>query len=545
MDSKQPEYLSTYRQEKELPHLAKNRFQQNIESPSLPHTSKTTTSKFPHPLPMKDEMLPQGITFKANAKTFCPVPSSLANYTSFDEGNATPRYFRCTHQCITPKECFSLGFGKQHIGVIVQPLADPGVHETPIPLIERDDIVRCGKCAGYMNVNFELLDDGRNFKCNLCESVDVLREDYLGAAIERKYGMYEYIAPEKIKGRPIDSNNTILLIDCSDYALTSGFSSQAVNSVKATINYIQDKKYFNIGVILYASDISLYYINNENLYSVVLSDANTPFAPLSKSAFLLNLETHQHYVELLFDRLISLLEVMMVSKRGQGSCGGSALKVAIDILKGGSGKILWFIATSINKGLGTVQNRSKPELWNSEKETTLLKPGESGVFYSSLSKLCIESCAGVDIFAGGVDMDLSTISKVAADTGGELYYYPAFDLSISGEKLYYDIFRNLTRTTVYGVSMRARCSRGLAITKYMGSFGENLDRFIEIATLNTDHTITFGIRYEKELSISHAYIQFAIVFTKSSGKRFIRIFNYTLYVTDNIGTCFCIYRNGL
>ena len=177
--------------------------------------------------------------------------------------------------------------------------------------------------------------------------------------------------------------------------------------------------------------------------------------------------------------------------------------------------------------------RSKPELWDSEKERLLMKPGDNEKYYSTLSQICIENCIGVDIFAGGSNMDLSTLSKIVSDTGGELYHYQDFELSRFGEKLYFDLFRNLTRNTVYDVSLKARCSYGLSITKYIGGFGEKYNYVVDITKFDADKTISFGIGYDEDLKPNtFAFIQFAIAFTNSMNQRRVRIFNYRLIVID-------------
>ena len=56
-------------------------------------------------------------------------------------------------------------------------------------------------------------------------------------------------------------------------------------------------------------------------------------------------------------------------------------------------------------------------------------------------------------------------------TGGDLLYFPKFDPERHGEKLYYELFRNITKAVGTGVMVKARCSKGFSVTKYFGSFG--------------------------------------------------------------------------
>lgn len=52
---------------------------------------------------------------------------------------------------------------------------------------------------------------------------------------------------------------------------------------------------------------------------------------------------------------------------------------------------------------------------------------------------------------------------LAKYTGGQVYYYPSFHASTHGEKLQYELARNLTRETAWEAVMRIRCGKGLTI----------------------------------------------------------------------------------
>ena len=251
-----------------LSRLTERRFQNVPDpTPSFPTPSLSSignnsqVAKLPRPQPLKEEMSIHGIEYKSNYDNIQSNPSCLSNFTSYDEGNATPRYFRCTHRCITPKPKFALGFGRQHIGVLVQPFAEKGLYEDNIPLIEMTPI-RCGRCGGYMDSCVEVLDNGQSIKCNLCEAVRPIPNNL--QSTECKYGMYEFtMATETImKRKQINGNNILLLVDCSNKAFNSGFVSQILNSIKNIIDCIPDKENTNIGIIMYSYEISFYTMIN-------------------------------------------------------------------------------------------------------------------------------------------------------------------------------------------------------------------------------------------------------------------------------------------
>ena len=68
-------------------------------------------------------------------------------------------------------------------------------------------------------------------------------------------------------------------------------------------------------------------------------------------------------------------------------------------------------------------------------------------------------------------MDVATMSPITGITGGDLYLYADFDVVRHGEKLYYQVFRNLTRVSVSDVMIKLRVSTGLTVTEYFGQFG--------------------------------------------------------------------------
>lgn len=93
-------------------------------------------------------------------------------------------------------------------------------------------------------------------------------------------------------------------------------------------------------------------------------------------------------------------------------------------------------------------------------------------FYRELALECISQCITVDMFIA-VDtkkqsIDLATMAPITGITGGDLYLHPDFNDVMHGEKLYYQIFRNLTRVSVSDVMIKLRASTGLTVTEYFG-----------------------------------------------------------------------------
>eukprot|EP00826_Nyctotherus_ovalis_P006738 TRINITY_DN11624_c0_g3_i3.p1 TRINITY_DN11624_c0_g3~~TRINITY_DN11624_c0_g3_i3.p1 ORF type:complete len:399 (+),score=23.16 TRINITY_DN11624_c0_g3_i3:38-1234(+) len=113
-----------------------------------------------------------------------------------------------------------------------------------------------------------------------------------------------------------------------------------------------------------------------------------------------------------------------------------------------------------------------------------------------------------------------------------VYYYSPFNSAEYGEKLHFDLFRNLTRQTVYDVFLIARCSIGLSIDKYYGGFGEIVGGPVKLPVMDADKTVAFTLKQNSKLNADSAHIQFAVLYTTGDNRRMVRVFNYTLSATN-------------
>ena len=96
-------------------------------------------------------------------------------------------------------------------------------------------------------------------------------------------------------------------------------------------------------------------------------------------------------------------------------------------------------------------------------------------FYRNLANECLAKCVTVDLFLALTlkfkSLDVATMAPISGITGGDLYLYADFDVVQQGEKLYYHIFRNLTRYYASDVMVKLRVSTGLSVQEYFGQFG--------------------------------------------------------------------------
>eukprot|EP01022_Parablepharisma_sp_SALTPOND_P004354 TRINITY_DN120146_c2_g1_i1.p1 TRINITY_DN120146_c2_g1~~TRINITY_DN120146_c2_g1_i1.p1 ORF type:complete len:682 (+),score=52.03 TRINITY_DN120146_c2_g1_i1:794-2839(+) len=373
---------------------------------------------------------------------------------------------------------------------------------------------------------------------------------------ELKMGTYEFIASPGLAGKPITEHNIVLVIECTANSINNGIASfqyfflglaqQVAASIKTVLDYIPYPDKTNIGIITYGNTVQFYTIGSEPSV-VIMGDIMAPFCPIHKSRLLFNVATEKAKIEAIIEKALLLHDSSVKAKAifgSSGSSAGPAIKAAVDAIKASSGKIMWFCMDMPSLGYGGLTSRNNSNLYNTEKEKSIYTPTEK---YTEIAGICAKEKVCIDIFAcGHGEMDLASVVPLANWTGGEICYYPAFSspkyqmLSYSqtnslGEKLHFDVFRNLTRYTVYDVAMRARCSLGLRVTKYLGAFGETTNPTVFLPSMNSDQTVGFLLEQESKLK-APAYIQFALLFTTSTGERKIRVFNYTFSVTDQLST---------
>ena len=151
---------------------------------------------------------------------------------------------------------------------------------------------------------------------------------------------------------------------------------------------------------------------------------------------------------------------------------------------------------------------------------------------------------------------VSNSKKVAAKTGGDLYYYPNFNIRDDGEQLHYDLSRVMLRPSAFGCHLKVRTSRGLTIDKMFADYDplsvhdqsafevfltdclilkikENIFvsvflkfhifvsvflKIHKVSRLSGDSCITYTLKHEDlQENSKHGYIQLAILFTNVHG----------------------------
>jgi protein transport protein SEC24 len=106
-------------------------------------------------------------------------------------------------------------------------------------------------------------------------------------------------------------------------------------------------------------------------------------------------------------------------------------------------------SSNINSiGWGSLIPRDDAKLYNTDKEKNIITPANDALI--KLATECVAQRVTIDLFYAMhsyKSVDLTSMAVLPSTTGGDLHFMAPFDINKHGEKLHYEIFRTLTRTS--------------------------------------------------------------------------------------------------
>lgn len=128
---------------------------------------------------------------------------------------------------------------------------------------------------------------------------------------------------------------------------------------------------------------------------------------------------------------------------------------------------------------------------------------------------------------------------VSSSTGGETFYYPNFIGGRDNAKLAAEIKHAVTRETGYQALVKVRCSTGLQVSAYHGSFMQHtFGADLEIGVIDADKAISATFSYDGKLDPKlDAHFQSALLYTTADGQRRVRCSNVIASVSENARDC--------
>ncbi|KAM7048005.1 protein transport protein Sec24C isoform 1-T2 [Acridotheres tristis] len=487
-------------------------------------------------------------------------PLVTTNFLVKDQGNASPRYIRCTSYNIP---CTS-DMAKQSqvpLAAVIKPLATLPPDETLPYLVDHGESgpVRCNRCKAYMCPFMQFIEGGRRFQCCFCSCVTEVPPhyfqhlDHTGKRVdfydrpELSLGSYEFLATVdycKNNKFPIPPA-FIFMIDVSYNAVKSGLVRLICEELKSLLDYLpregnMEESAIRVGFVTYNKVLHFYNVKNSlaQPQMMVVSDVADMFVPLL-DGFLVNVNESRTVITSLLDQIPE----MFADTRETETVFAPVIQAGLEALKAAecAGKLFIFhTSLPIAEAPGKLKNRDDRKLVNTDKEKTLFQPQTS--FYNNLAKDCVAQGCCVDLFLfPNQYLDVATLGVVPYQTGGSIYKYAYFQLETDQYRFLNDLRRDVQKEVGFDAVMRVRTSTGIRATDFFGAFYMSNTTDVEMAGLDCDKTITVEFKHDDKLSEdSGALLQCALLYTSCAGQRRLRIHNLSLNCCTQLAD---LYRN--
>ncbi|XP_062984893.1 protein transport protein Sec24C isoform X2 [Elgaria multicarinata webbii] len=487
-------------------------------------------------------------------------PLVTTNFLVKDQGNASPRYIRCTSYNIP---CTS-DMAKQSqvpLAAVIKPLAALPTEETPPYLVDHGESgpIRCNRCKAYMCPFMQFIEGGRRFQCCFCSCVTEVPShyfqhlDHTGRRVdyydrpELSLGSYEFLATvDYCKNNKYPNPPAfIFMIDVSYNAIRNGLVRLICEELKTLLDYLpregnMEESAIRVGFVTYNKVLHFYNVKSSlaQPQMMVVSDVADMFVPLL-DGFLVNINESRT----VFTSLLDQIPEMFADTRETETVFAPVIQAGMEALKAAecAGKLFIFhTSLPIAEAPGKLKNRDDKKLINTDKEKTLFQP-QTG-FYSNLAKECVTQGCCVDLFLfPNQYLDVATLGIVSHQTGGSLYKYTYFQVETDQERFLNDLRRDVQKEVGFDAVMRVRTSTGIRATDFFGAFYMSNTTDVELAGLDCDKTITVEFKHDDKLGEdSGALLQCAVLYTSCAGQRRLRIHNLSLNCCTQLAD---LYRN--
>ncbi|EPZ36347.1 beta-sandwich domain of Sec23/24 [Rozella allomycis CSF55] len=474
-------------------------------------------------------------------------PSSMIEYVSVDQGNCRPQFMRLT--CGNLPSTADLALASSiPLGIIIQPLAEVGDEEMPIPVVDfgSSGIVRCSTCQGYINCFVRFSEGGRKYKCNLCGKDNEVSNEYFSnldhtgmrcdieSRPELRFGSVEFVAPDEFKFRKIEETKIVFVIDSSWQSIQSGLFQGSIEAIKRSIEtfpVVEGKCIYKIGIVTFDKDITFYNVHESLLtpQMIVVSDLEDPFNPIEERFFVDPIESKDQ-----INNLFEILPEIFKDKRNIQSCLLACLKAMKICLEKTGGRIEVFQTTLPNHGPGDLKTRKDNKNNSSENEKVLYNPIDKE--YKDFAQSCASNGISIDLFISSSNfVDLGTLNVLPCLTSGSIYFYQKFN----PEKLITDLRLLLQKNFGYDGLLRVRCSNEMGISDHLGNFSMRNSTDLEFGRIDCDRTIAVQLRHLSKIeNNTNCYFQCAMVYTTNKGERRIRVHNISAKATTQFSEMF-------
>uniref|UniRef100_A0A665XFK9 SEC24 homolog D, COPII coat complex component n=1 Tax=Echeneis naucrates TaxID=173247 RepID=A0A665XFK9_ECHNA len=494
-----------------------------------------------------------GQVFSTNLRGQVP-PLVTTDFTAQDQGNASPRFIRCTTYSLPctadlAKQC------QVPLASIIKPFASLPKNETPLYVVNHGETgpIRCNRCKAYMCPYMQFIDGGRRYQCGFCNCVNEVpvfyfqHLDHMGRRMdfyerpELSLGSYEFIATMDYckNNKPPNPPAYIFMIDVSYNNIKSGLVKLICDELKTLLEKLPreegvESSVIKVGFVTYNKILHFYNVKSAlaQPQMMVVSDTAEMFVPLL-DGFLVNYQDSRAVIYNLLDQIPD----MFADTNESETVFAPVIQAGVEAFKAAecSGKLFIFHSSMPTaEAPGKLKNRDDKKLVNTEKEKTLFQP-QKGV-YEQLSKDCVAQGCCVDLFLFPSQyVDMATMADVPSHTGGSVYKYNNFQVETDGEHFLRDLRKDVQKSIGFDAIMRVRTSTGFRATDFFGAIYMNNTTDIEMAAVDCDKAVTVEFKHDDTLNEeTGAFMQCAVLYTTISGQRRLRIHNLSLNCSSQL-----------
>ncbi|XP_010732477.3 protein transport protein Sec24C isoform X2 [Larimichthys crocea] len=528
--------------------------------PAPPAQKRLDPDAIPSPIQViEDDKAKSTEPFTTGVRGQAP-PLVTTNFQVKDQGNASPRFIRCTAYNM-PCTADMAKQSQVPLAAVIKPLATLPPDENPPYLVDHGEggPIRCNRCKAYMCPYMQFIEGGRRFQCGFCSCVTEVPPhyfqhlDHTGKRVdcydrpELSMGSYEFLATvDYCKNNKLPQPPAfIFLIDVSYNAVKSGMVNIVCQELKTLLDYLPRENpemdsVVRVGFVTYNKVLHFYNVKSSlaQPQMLVVSDVSDMFVPLL-DGFLVNVNESRLVIESLLDQIPE----MFADTRETETVFGPVIQAGLEALKAAdcAGKLFVFhTSLPIAEAPGKLKNREDKKLTGTDKEKSLFQPQVS--FYNTLAKECVAQGCCVDLFLfPNQYVDVATLGVVPVSTGGSVYKYTYFQAQSDKERFLNDLRRDVQKLVGFDAVMRVRTSTGIRATDFFGSFFMSNTTDVELAGLDCDKAITVEFKHDDKLSEeTGALMQCAVLYTSCSGQRRLRVHNMAVNCCSQLAD---LYRN--
>ena len=490
-------------------------------------------------------------------------PHSTTFYSVKETQNSSCRFIRPTLNSVPISQSL-LNETNLLFGICVQPFAEIPEYEEKIPKVEAgDNIFRCKQCKSYINNKYNISYSTQNKQvaiCNLCQYENELEINKPGIKSEYLTSDYtncpelikptiDFIAPTNFKSSKIFIPHYLFMIDISEYSYQLGLPSYVINSIQTNLDAIHNKENSYIAFALYDhKNIYYFYAEKDDVRLSIMGDIIDPFCPLSLKKLYVKVSDDREKIDKIIEKINIFIEEknkniqQKNSKKQVSTVTGAAIKSGVESLMENGGRLMIFTPNPCNHGFGACVTRDN---FNKEKE-----PLKANPFYPQHEKFveigekASNNRIVIDQFIFMSNLfDLSTFAIASNLSGGHLEYYNYTNdpnvINSLYEKLHYDLTRVLTRPNYYDCKFMLRFTVGVDCVEILGPFNKKLGEAFQLGGCDPDYCYYYNMRLNENFKNGQKVdIQLVILFDDNFSDRYLRIFNYSFEMTNEVGKIF-------